>query len=106
MRIEYNKLIRDRIPEIINQDGKQFAIEIMNPNQYRQALLAKLSEEADETRTAVEENLATEIADLLEVIDSLLELSGVEWERVKTIQSQRRLDRGGFDKRIRLLWVE
>jgi predicted house-cleaning noncanonical NTP pyrophosphatase (MazG superfamily) len=106
MRIEYNKLIRDRIPEIIDQDGKQFATEIMNENDYKQALLEKLVEEAGEARIAAPGKLITELADLLEVIDALLETSGIDRDQLRAIQSQRQFDRGGFEKRLKLLWVE
>ena len=106
MRIEYNKLIRDRIPEIIDRDGKQFTTKVMNKNEYHQALLDKLVEEADEARIATPEKLIIELADLLEVIDSLLEINGIDREYVMSIQNQRRFERGGFKKQLKLLWVE
>ena len=68
----YNKLVRDRIPEIIAADGRQFATEIMNEDEYRRALLAKLVEEAQEVASAEVDEIAKEIADLCEVIDALV----------------------------------
>ena len=48
----YNKLVRDRIPEIIAAEGRQYATETMADTEYRQALLVKLVEEAQEVADA------------------------------------------------------
>jgi len=72
MRRDYNKLVRDRIPEIIRSGGKQCGIETMPEAEYRQALLQKLVEEAQEARQAAPDELITELADLQEVIAALL----------------------------------
>jgi predicted house-cleaning noncanonical NTP pyrophosphatase (MazG superfamily) len=52
MRLPHNKLVRDNIPEIIRGSGKQCEVEVMPPEEYRQALLAKLVEEAKEAQEA------------------------------------------------------
>ena len=105
-RIIYNKLIRDRIPEIIQAEGKRFDIEIMPDAEYRQALLAKLSEEAAEARDASPEKLTIELADLFEVIDAVLAAHGIDQGEVLRVQQERRAKRGGFEQRLKLLWVE
>lgn len=105
-KIVYNKLIRDRIPEIIEQDGKQYAVETMSPGAYQEALLEKLVEEAQEAQKADESHLKTELADLLEVIDALLLQRGISRQAVRSEQRQRRRERGGFEKRLKLLWTE
>ena len=105
-RIEYNKLIRDRIPEIIEAEGKRFDIEIMSDVEYRLALLTKLSEEAQEASRATPEKLATELADLYEVIDAVMGAHGIDQDTVLGIQRERRSQRGGFEQRLKLLWVE
>ncbi len=105
-RIEYNKLIRDRIPEIIQAEGKRFDIEIMSDAEYQLALLSKLSEEAQEASQATPEKLAAELADLYEVIDAVMAAHGIDQGTVLSIQQERRNQRGGFEQRLKLLWVE
>jgi predicted house-cleaning noncanonical NTP pyrophosphatase (MazG superfamily) len=105
-RIEYNKLIRDRIPTIIEAEGKSYRIETMPEDECRQALLTKLIEEVQEVVHAAPDRLVTELADLYEVIDAVLATYGIEREKVRQVQAQRRSARGGFEQRLRLLWVE
>ena len=63
--IEYNKLVRDRIPEIIEVSGKQCVTEILSDEDYLKLLDAKLDEELAEYHK--DQNIE-ELADLLEVI--------------------------------------
>ncbi len=107
MRQEYHKLVRDRIPGIIAQDGHAYAIETLAETEYRQALVAKLLEEAQELGAAfTAEAFVTELADVLEVIDALLKTKGIDRETVLAVQKERRQQRGSFEQRIKLLWVE
>jgi predicted house-cleaning noncanonical NTP pyrophosphatase (MazG superfamily) len=106
MRKEYNKLIRDRIPEIIQRDGRQCGVEIMSEQDYVQALKHKLVEEAQEAAAAKPEELVKELADLYQVIDSLMTACGIDRETVHAIQEKRRESRGGFSQRLRLLWTD
>ncbi|MCS7292784.1 MAG: nucleoside triphosphate pyrophosphohydrolase [Gloeomargarita sp. SKYBB_i_bin120] len=102
----YNKLIRDKIPDILRQSGKKFAIREMNQVEFRQALRDKLCEEAEELRVANFEALIDELADIYEVIDTLLQVYGITEADVRDHQRRKRLERGGFDQRMSLLWVE
>ena len=106
MRKEYKKLVRDRIPEIIRQNGIQCQVLTLTEVEYRQALRQKLMEEAQEAAEASEANLVTELADLYEVIDTLMKVYGIDRELVLAEQEKRCSDRGGFEKRIQLLWTE
>jgi predicted house-cleaning noncanonical NTP pyrophosphatase (MazG superfamily) len=106
MRKEYNKLVRDRIPEIIRQSGNQCEVANMSEVEFRQALREKLIEEAQEAAVATPENLVSELADLQEVIDALLTVYGIEREDVLTQQRRKRVERGGFDQRLRLLHTD
>ena len=105
-RKNYNKLVRDRIPAIIAADGRQCGTEIMSDDEYRQALLAKLVEEVQEVAAADRDEMVKEIADLYEVIDALLVAFDMDREAVLAMQQKRRDERGGFEKRIKLLWAE
>jgi predicted house-cleaning noncanonical NTP pyrophosphatase (MazG superfamily) len=106
VRISYNKLIRDRIPEIIRADGKQARVEEMDEPEYRQALLEKLVEEAVEAAQASQDELSKELADLHEVIDAILVAWDIPREDVLALKEERHQQRGGFEKRLKLLWTE
>lgn len=103
MATEYNKLVRDRIPEIIAAEGRSCQVETMPLDEYQQALLAKITEEAAEVASAPLEKLAIELADLYEVVDAVMSAFNVDPETVRQIQDQRRRERGGFEKRLKLL---
>jgi len=102
----YNKLVRDRIPEIIRQDGRTCEIETMGEKEYIVALQEKLVEQAQEAAKVDRDRLVTELADLYEVIDALRAAMDIDRETVAGMQAQRREERGGFRKRIRLVWAE
>ena len=106
VRKEYNKLVRDRIPAILESQQVKFGIEEMTQADYCQALRQKLIEEAQEAAEAVETNLVTELADLCEVIDATMGAYGIQRNQVLACQMQRRIDRGAFNQKLRLLWTE
>lgn len=106
MRIAYNKLVRDRIPEIIRRAGSTCATVTLTEEDYRQALRAKLMEEASEAAEATLDHLVVELADLYEVMDALIASYGLSAEMVRAEQAQRREARGGFAQRLCLLWAE
>lgn len=105
-RKEYDKLVRDRIPDIIRQYGSTCGVERLDQDEaFRGALRAKLIEEAREAAEAPDAELATELADLLEVVDAIVEAYGLTSETVRALQQERRAERGGFADRVRLLWT-
>jgi predicted house-cleaning noncanonical NTP pyrophosphatase (MazG superfamily) len=106
MRVDYNKLVRDRIPEIIGSHGDRAVTRILDEPTYRDALLAKLVEEAQEARGARGEELPAELADVLEVLQALVKALGMSWEQVLALATDKRTQRGGFDGRIFLEYVE
>jgi phosphoribosyl-ATP pyrophosphohydrolase len=79
----------------------------LSEQEYPQALGEKLKEEAAETAIALSElareELIGELADLSEVIDSILVLKGIDWAEVKRRQEEKREERGGFSQRIWLM---
>jgi len=106
MRRDYNNLVRDRINEIIRASGKRCSVETLSEPKYRQALQAKLVEEAQEACGAAPDELLTELANLQEVIVSVLAAWHISPEKVQQIQDQRRAERGGFEQRLKLLWTK
>lgn len=105
-RVVYNKLVRDRIPEIIRREGRECATATLDEGEYLNALLAKLIEEARELAQAPRGEVTEELADIYEVLSALVTAYGVEIEQVISAQDARRFERGGFRKRIKLLWTE
>ena len=71
MPVVYRKLVRDRIPEIIQSEGRRPVTRVLDEASYRQALLAKLVEEAQEASQATGADLPGELADVLEVLRAL-----------------------------------
>lgn len=88
------KLVRDRIPEIIRQQGKTPEIVQISGEKLRQALKDKLVEEAEEVRQA--ENILEELADVQEVVDALIEAYGLDPAAVELARADKKAKRGGF----------
>lgn len=95
--IVHNKLVRDRIPEIIEASGRTCVTEALPNDAYIQALDAKLNEELAEYQ---ESKSLEELADLLEVMGAVVKARGYTWDDLTRVRKEKRADRGAFDKRI------
>src|SRR5215203_6129320 len=102
----YNKLVRDRIPEIIRSEGRECAVKIMEIDEYYHALREKLIEEAQETANAEPGDMVKELADLYEVIDTVIKVFNLDKDVILTIQQKLRDERGGFEKRLKLIGTD
>jgi predicted house-cleaning noncanonical NTP pyrophosphatase (MazG superfamily) len=103
----YNKLVRDRIPEIIESTGKIFTTRILNSHEYITELKKKSYEELEEyIRTDNHEDGIEELADLLELIYALAETHGASIEKVEEVRKLKADKRGGFKEKIFLIKVE
>ena len=98
----YNKLVRDRIPEIIEASGKTCLTATLSDEAYLHMLDQKLNEELAEYQ---ESKSMEELADLIEVIAATAKARGCSWEQLLRIRNQKRAKRGGFEKRILLMEV-
>lgn len=99
----YNKLVRDKIPEIIAQQGESANTRILNGKEYTVALEQKLDEETAEFHK--EKNLE-ELADILEVVYALADDLGCTKEDLLQVYNQKHEKRGGFQSRIFLISKE
>ena len=100
----YNKLVRDRIPEIIASDnGKTCSIRTMQPVEYLKALNKKLQEELQEY---LESGEVEELADLEEVLRAILDVKNVSYDDFESIRIKKANERGAFKKRIFLEYVK
>ena len=99
MKKSYQKLVRDRIPEIIVSSGRACVTEILSDEDYLQMLDAKLDEELAEYHA--DQNIE-ELADLMEVIRACAVARGYTIEKLERVRSDKAAKRGGFEKKILL----
>ncbi|WP_044640690.1 nucleoside triphosphate pyrophosphohydrolase [Risungbinella massiliensis] len=93
----YNKLIRDKIPEIVKRANKEPIMSIASEEEMKELLFRKLLEELGEFKETPNEE---ELADLLEVMDGIAHAFKLDMEKVKTIKTNKKEERGGFEQRI------
>lgn len=96
---KYNKLVRDKIPEIIEASGKQCVCETLSDEQYIEMLDAKLNEELAEYH---ESKSIEELADLLEVMQAVVKARGYSMDDLERTRTEKATKRGGFEKKILL----
>ena len=96
---KYNKLIRDKIPEIIETEGRTCKIETLSDEEYLIHLNEKLLEEANEY---LESGEVEELADLEEVLRAILKAKNVDYESFEKIRTDKVEKRGAFDKKLLL----
>lgn len=93
----HNKLVRDRIPEIIEASGKTCITEVLPQDVYLRELDAKLNEELAEYQQS---KSLEELADLLEVMGAVVKARGYTWDDLTRVRKEKRAQRGAFDQRI------
>ena len=95
----YHKLVRDRIPEIIEADSKTCVCETLSDEDYLSLLDQKLNEELAEYQ---ESKSLEELADLLEVMQAVVKARGWTVEDLERVRAEKAAKRGGFEKKILL----
>ena len=95
--MRYDKLVRDKIPEIIAAKGGESKTHIADQDEYTAKLRAKLQEEVDEY---LENSSPEELADILEVVYALADGSGVTREDLEKLRAEKAEKRGAFKERI------
>lgn len=101
--IKYHKLVRDRIPEIIEFAGKKSICTELSDDAYIAMLDAKLNEELVEYQ---ESKSLEELADLLEVMQATVIARGYTLDELERIRAEKAAKRGGFTKRLLLEEVQ
>lgn len=99
----HNKLVRDKIPEIIEKAGKTCATHILSDEEYINFLEKKLDEEVSEYQA--DKNLE-EMADVLEVLQSICLARGYSLDELEKMRAKKAEERGGFKEKIFLEYVE
>lgn len=103
----YNKLVRDAIPQIIENSGLLFKTCILSEEEYKREVIKKLTEELREyEETDNPKDAVEELADILELIHAAAELNGSSYEEIEEVRVKKAEKRGGFKERIFLIEVE
>lgn len=97
--IHHNKLVRDKIPEIIARAGKKCTVEILDDETYLRMADAKLDEELAEYHAS---HSLEELADLVEVIYAVTEARGHTQEELEAVRAEKAAERGAFQKKLLL----
>lgn len=91
----YNKLVRDKIPEILAGKGISYEKRIASDEEYKEELVKKLGEETEEFLKAGDPE---ELADVIEIIEALKKLP--DYENVEELRIKKLEERGGFEQKI------
>lgn len=103
----YNKLVRDKIPEIIENTGKDFKTENLSNDRYIEELKAKLNEEITEyIETTTDTDALEELADVLELMHALADVHCASFEEIDKVRKEKAAKKGGFTEKIFLIEVE
>ncbi len=95
--MEHNKLVRDKIPEIIKKENKIPVTHIANDEEFWEKLKEKLQEEVSEF---LKDQNEEELADILEVIDNICYFKNIDKRELETLRKKKAKERGKFKKRI------
>lgn len=99
----YNKLVRDRIPEIMAQNGERAHCTTLDDTDYLRELDKKLTEETAEYQ---ESKKLEELADILEVLEAICTARGHSVAELHAVREKKRAERGGFEQRLFLAYKE
>ncbi len=106
-KIVYNKLIRDKIPEVIERAGKEFKTRVLNDEEYIEKVLEKINEETQELIEAKgREEIINEIADVYEVIEALMAVKNISADEVKFTKKSKCDKSGAFKEKLLLIEVD
>ncbi|MDK2967173.1 nucleoside triphosphate pyrophosphohydrolase [Lacrimispora sp.] len=92
-----NKLVRDKIPEIIESDGRKAGYHVLSEEEYLAALDNKLQEEVEEYQA---DKSLEEMADVLEVLYAICKARGYTKEELESKRREKFIERGGFERKL------
>lgn len=100
----HQKLIRDKIPEAIKASGDDYETRVLGKIEFEKELKKKLVEESREVTKASRKEVLNELADVLELTKSIASHFKIPFSKVEKFQSEKRKKRGGFKKKLFLVW--
>lgn len=106
-KIIYNKLIRDKIPEIIEKSESSAKVRKLSKAEFKKELAKKILEEGKELCEAKSKvDVLNELSDLLELVCAIAEENKISPEKLQKNRVEKNLKRGGFKKQLFLEYVE
>lgn len=103
----YNKLIRDRILEILESKGLTYNAYTLLPKQHLTEIKKKLYEEVKELDETINEaDAIEEMADVLELLHAALNIFGKSFDELDAVRVKKKEKRGGFDEGLYLIDVQ
>jgi predicted house-cleaning noncanonical NTP pyrophosphatase (MazG superfamily) len=106
-KIYYNKLVRDKIPEVIKKSGGVAEFKKLSGKQFETELLKKVGEESTGLlSTKSKKELISEMADVVAVIDEIKKFKKIKDSELKTAMEANMEKKGGFKKKLFLVWSE
>ena len=103
----YNKLVRDKILEILESDGLSYNAKVLEAQDFLKEVKVKMVEEAKEFQQAENvQEMVEELADLLELVHTAINALGISYKELEDIRAHKKVKRGGFEQAIYLLDVE
>ncbi|OES44682.1 nucleoside triphosphate pyrophosphohydrolase [Domibacillus iocasae] len=103
----HNKLVRDRILEVIEKAGKTYTSRVLDEKEYIKEVRTKMHEELAEYEEAEnDQDAVEELADLLELIHAAAAIHGATADELEEVRRAKAEKRGGFSDRIYLIEVE
>lgn len=107
MKKTYNKLIRDKIPEIISESGEKPTVKVLNKKQFKEALRKKLVKESVELSCANnKKEIVNELADITELIDWICREYRLDKNSLKKHRIEKNKKRGSFRSKLFLIKTE
>ncbi|WP_229106734.1 nucleoside triphosphate pyrophosphohydrolase [Paenibacillus sp. 1001270B_150601_E10] len=94
-----HKVVRDRIPAILDEQGLKYEIKTLSDEDYLEGLIRKLDEEVNEYKA---DRTIEELADILEVVQSIARISGVSKAELEELREKKAAANGGFTKNLYL----
>jgi len=106
-KIYYRKLVRDRIPKRIKESNGDYEVKILSEPDFRKEILKKVEEEASGlSKATAKEEIIAEMGDLLDVLEEVRKSFRVTSNELKKSRAREMERKGGFKKRIYLVWAE
>lgn len=104
-KIYYNKLCRDKIPNIIAEKGFECEVREVDHNEYKREIIRKVFEEASGVSNHTgRESLLKEIADLVITLDAVTKEFGITDEELDTAVEKSIEEKGGYEDMLYLAW--
>jgi predicted house-cleaning noncanonical NTP pyrophosphatase (MazG superfamily) len=97
MKVYHNKLVRDKILDILKKKKVKFEFHVAKEEEFLNRLYEKLIEEINEFK---EKPSVDEFADIMEVLESIAREHDFQLEEIKIAKKTKKMNRGGFNKKI------